>query len=138
MIEKGGITLDSLEVTHFFYNKDQAMSEGGNEEVTFETRLGFRTATEGNRVVEFVKISMRLPDEEDFCSIQAALVFSVDNIEVKVEENSITGPIELLRELASIGLSTMRGVLLERIARTPFRNHLLPVIDAERLLAEEQ
>ncbi|UCS91944.1 hypothetical protein KZP23_14555 [Echinicola marina] len=58
-------------------------------------------------------------------------------ISKKSKKEFLKIPVGLCRHLATIAVGTTRGVLHERLAKTPFNNFILPTVDLTKILTDD-
>lgn len=112
--------------------------------ITSEVRLGFNIESKLAKAVLNFKIttdSKNENTEETICQLLYDFFFRIENLDelaCQEEDKSITLKDGIGGVLAGLAYSTLRGILIEKLAHTPLKDFILPVIDPTTLLIEQK
>lgn len=102
--------------------------EHSNEKLNINVSLRFKVSPESSAITVFTHVVIRdVPDE--VCAISTECSFFISNAASLDQENIATSV--NLPFLAEIAHSTTRGILLSKLALTPWQGIILPLINKE-------
>lgn len=142
---KAQFRFDRVRINHFQYDyPDDAEKRKGDSR--FQVSVGIGADPEAEIMGILVEVHMWLgndasggtapPNEKPHVSCTTEVMFKFRNMHVLVNEHVVEIPSEQLIATVSLAISTVRGILVERLRGTPFSPSILPVVDPTMFVAE--
>ncbi len=133
------IKYSSINVLKFsqFDVPEFTISNDNDLEYLSEFQAGVNEQTKEFSVTTTLRIKV-LPIEEVFCELKVISKFIVlpfDIIKVNKDTKTLDIPENLVLEVSDIIMSTMRGILHERLRGTVLQNQVLPLVMAKNVIA---
>lgn len=101
--------------------------------VEFQSNFQFRVIEEEEKIACLIAVKLIIIEtREEFASLQVENIFEINPLKEIIKsksENSYEIPDSILHNLASISVSTVRGILSEKLKGTFAQNEIYPLVD---------
>jgi hypothetical protein len=129
--------IEEVRTTHFEFSEPVEEPQRENWP-DFTISVGFRVDFEENTI--WVRVSSEAEDEgEKLIEIQTETGYKIKNIQdLPHDEESIEIPDEFGLNLASMAVSTTRGILIEKTSSTTLSKLILPPVNPGVLISDDE
>ena len=130
--------LESVRIGSFLFNA--GIDPASTVEVAIRGGVTLGALADSNRVQVVLQISAESGSSDppiQVFAIETVFLFLVAGFGERLTDGRLAVPEGFDVTLASIAYSTTRGILLERLATTPFRDYVLPVVNPQELIHNE-
>lgn len=104
--------------------------------VEFQTSLNYKAIENEEKVVCFLNVKIKiLETNEYFAELKSEIIFNVtpiSNVVRNVNDNQEIDT-QLLYDITTFSISTIRGVLFEKLKGSPIQKEIYPLIDLSKL-----
>ncbi len=108
----------------------------------FQSNFQFRVLEEDEKIACLTSIKVLvLETKEEFAEIKVETFFDIrpfKEIIKKHSENKFEIPNIIMHNIASISISTIRGILFEKLKGTIMQNEIYPLVDLSKTLKQEE
>lgn len=123
-----------LKYTQFDLIKD--FDEKSKTLINYQSNFNFKITSKENIISCFVNIEMIVVETEElFSELKIENVFDIENLSdlVLADNEKIKVPDALIHTIASLSISSARGVLSEKLKGTFAQNEVYPIVDLASL-----
>lgn len=137
-IKSFNMRYSNIKVSKFSqYDLKESYNKERQPFANFLSNFKFDVTPENNKISCLVSISISLVETSElFCELEVQNDFEIKELN-DIKRNDIKGkidlPIELMRTLISLSISTVRGILSEKMKGTIIQGEIYPLIDPATL-----
>lgn len=137
-IKSFNMRYSNIKVSKFSqYDLKESYNKERQPFVNFLSNFKFDVTPENNKISCLVSVSISIVETSELlCELEVQNDFEIKELN-DIKRNDIKGkidlPIELMRTLISLSISTVRGVLSEKMKGTIIQGEIYPLIDPATL-----
>lgn len=130
--------IDGIKVNKFSLNQIDDIDENAIPKTEFLTDFRFGVFPDSEKLSFKILIQILIPEleNEQVAEIDVEVFFKIlpfESVVTKLKENKFRIPNSLMYNLATLSISTARGILFEKLKGTPLQNIILPLVDPAQL-----
>jgi hypothetical protein len=104
--------------------------------INYQSNFNFKITSKENIISCFINIEMIVVETEElFSELKIENIFDIENLSevIIVDNEKMRVPDALIQTIASLSISTARGVLSEKLKGTFAQNEVYPIVDLASL-----
>lgn len=134
---------DGIKIINFSQsNLELDFDKENKPRIEFHTDFQFGVFPEESKLRCLLTIKVLLPElEEEFAELKAEFSFKIkpfDEIVTDKGDNKFDIPDALMYNLASISISSARGILFEKLRGTALQNEIFPLVNPASLFGQKK
>ncbi len=135
--------IDGIKIINFSQsNLELEFEKGFKAKVEFRTDFAFGVFPDTSKLSCLLTIKVLLPElNDEFAELKVEFSFKIkpfNEIVINKGENAFEIPDTLMHNLASISLSSARGILFEKLRGTVLQNEIFPLVNPANLFEKKK
>lgn len=135
--------IDGIKIINFSQsNLELEFNKENKPKIEFQTDFQFAVFPEDSKLGCLLTIKVLLPElKEEFAELKAEFTFKIkpfNEIIIDNGKDKVDIPDALMHNLASISISSARGILYEKLRGTALQNEIFPLVNPVDLFGEKK